>query len=345
MTVFTQPVTRLPRRGVRWLACLLAVAMSGGAAPPAMAYQTYTVRSGTRVEMLKWHHFPVRYFVTDRAAGGISANDLQGAVSRAFNTWQGVSTARVSAEFVGFTPADPFDDDGMSTLGFLSRPDLDRVLGATDYLINTTTGEIVESDIFFNSAFPWSVSGESGRFDLESIVLHETGHLFGLGHSAIGETELRAGGGRTVIAAEAVMFPIAFPAGNTSARTPRPDDEAGLSSLYPREGVTAETGTISGRVTRDGQGVLGAHVVAFDPETGALVGGFTVNAQGDFTIARLEPGSYLLRAEPVDDADLDSFFDDARGVDVDFRVAYHDRMVSVPKGGGAPAVEIKVVRK
>jgi len=109
--------------------------------------------------------------------------------------------------------------------------------------------------------------------------------------------------------------------------------------------VTAETGTISGRVTRDGQGVLGAHVVAFDPETGALVGGFTVNAQGDFTIARLEPGSYLLRAEPVDDADLDSFFDDARGVDVDFRVAYHDRMVSVPKGGGAPAVEIKVVRK
>jgi hypothetical protein len=80
--------------------------MSGGAASPAVAYQTYTVRSGSRVVTLKWQHFPVRYFVTDRAAGSISADDLQGAVSRAFNTWQGASTARVSAQFAGFTPAD-----------------------------------------------------------------------------------------------------------------------------------------------------------------------------------------------------------------------------------------------
>src|SRR5512139_549841 len=235
MSVSRQRVTRLPRRGAQWLACLLAVVLAGGAASPAMAYQTYTVRSGGRVVTLKWQHFPVRYFVTDRAAAGISADDFQSAVSRAFNTWQGVSTATVSAQFAGFTPADPFDDDGMTTLGFLSRPDLARVLGATEYLFDTTTGEIVEADIFFNSAFPWSVSasGESGKYDLESIALHEIGHLFGLGHSALGETELLPTGRRRVIAAESVMFPIAYAAGNISDRTLKADDIAGISEIYP----------------------------------------------------------------------------------------------------------------
>jgi hypothetical protein len=344
MLVSRQRVTRLPRRGAQWLACLLAVVLAGGATSPAMAYQTYTVQSGGRVVTLKWQHFPVRYFVSDRAAGGISADDLQSAVSRAFNTWQGVSTARVSAQFGGFTPADPFDDDGMTTLGFLSRPDLDRVLGATAFLIDTTTGEIVESDIFFNSAFPWSVSasGESGKYDLESIALHEIGHLFGLGHSAIGETELLPGGGRRVIAAESVMFPIAFSAGNTSGRTPRADDVAGLSDLYPSDTFTGASGAISGRVTKNGQGVYGAHVVAFDPKTGKLVGGFTVDSNGSFTIGALDPGAYVLRVEPVDDADLDAFFDDPESVDLDFAITFFDRYVIVPRGGTSGTIEVQV---
>ena len=347
MKTCRQRVTRLPRRGVRWLACLLAAAMSGSASSPAMAYQTYTARSGTRVVTLKWNRLPIRYFVTDRAAGGISADDLQGAASRAFATWQAVSTAKVSAEFAGFTAADPFDDDGMSTLGFLSRPDLDRVLGATDYLIDTTTGEIVESDIFFNSAFPWSVSsgGEPGKYDLESIALHEIGHLFGLGHSAIGETELRAGGGRRVIAAESVMFPIAFSAGNISGRTLRADDVAGLSDLYPSDTFSGVSGAVTGRVTKSGRGVYGAHVVAYDPRTGKLVGGFTVDSSGNFTIGALDPGAYILRVEPVDDADLDSFFDDPEAVDLDFAVTFFDRYVIVPHGGTSGTIVIPVAGK
>ena len=86
-------------------------------------------------------------------------------------------------------------------LGFRSRPDLDRVLASTSFLIDSSTGALIESDIFFNSAFPWSVAaaGEAGRFDLESIALHEIGHFSGLGHSALGETELIATGGRRVL--------------------------------------------------------------------------------------------------------------------------------------------------
>ena len=330
------------RRALLVAAALLAVHASA----PLHAYQIYGVTVDGRVVELKWAAQPVRYYVSNRGVPGVSAEDLRSAVSRAFASWQGVAGSAASAEFVGFTSAEPFDDDGRVTLGFLDRPDLDRVLGATSFLVDRVTGEIVESDIFFNSAFPWSVAGggESARFDLESIVLHETGHLLGLGHSALGETETISGG-RRVIAAETVMFPIAFSPGTTTGRTPRADDAAGVSQLYPDSGIEEATGTISGRVTRDGSGVFGAHVVAFNPKTGMLIGGFSVNAEGRFVIGRLDPGTYILRAEPIDDADLDSFFDDVTGVDVDFRVSYHEGLVIVPKGGGAPEVEIKVAAK
>jgi hypothetical protein len=333
------------RPGVALVTSLLLLGHGAGAG----AYQTYGITVGGKVVTLKWPNVPVRYYVTDRGVAGVSSTQMRDAAARAFGTWAGVTTAAVSAQFVGFTGADPFQDDGLSTLGFLNRPDLDRVLGATDFLIDNATGAIVESDIFFNSAYPWSVSdaGESGRYDLESIVLHETGHMFGLGHSSLGETELRAGGGRRVIAAEAVMFPIAFAAGSVNDRKPRADDIAGLSELYPAADFAGKSGGISGHVTKNGQGVFGAHVVAFNPQTGKLVGNLSLDASGSFAITSLDPGSYVLRVEPVDDADLESFFAaaDIAKVDLNFKVAYHDQLVNVPAGGGSNAAEIKVVAK
>ena len=108
----------------------------------------------------------------------------------------------------------------------------------------------------------------------------------------MGETELRAGG-RRVIAAEAVMFPIAFAAGNIADRTLKADDIAGISDIYRPRASTRETGSISGKVTKSGPGVLGAHVVAFNMRTGKLVGGFSLSEDGSFVIAGLEPGPHV----------------------------------------------------
>lgn len=331
----------------RVTALVATAALVLGQAAPSLAYLKFGVQAGGRPVALTWGRTPVRYFVTDRAGGGLGAPDLQGALGRAFATWQAVPTASIAYEFVGFTSALPFEDDGQSTIGFAARPDLDRVLASTSILLDDATGEILEADIFFNTTFQWSVAtaGEPSKFDLESVALHEIGHMSGLGHSALGETELRAEGGRRVLGAEAVMFPIAFPAGNTSARSLRADDIAGISDLYPDAGFDEATGSISGRVTKGGRGLFGAHVAAFDPARGTLIGNFSLDDQGRFSIAGLSPGPYVVRVEPLDDGDIDSFFNASARIDLDFRVKFVERLVVVPRGGDSGTVEISVVAK
>ena len=325
-------------------AVALALIVLLAAPAQAFAYLHFSVALGARAVTLKWQQSPVRWFATDRSVPGVSASAFQTTMARAFATWEAVPTASIAFQFVGFTGAEPFDDDNISVLGFQAHPEMERVLGATGFVIDTFTGAIVESDIFFNSAFPWSTAagGDPNAVDLESIAVHEIGHFIGLGHSALGETEVRPEGGRRVLGSGAVMFPIAFGRGNTLDRELLPDDIAGVSSLYPDGDFTQRTGVARGRVTRDGSGVLGAHVVAFNPETGDLVGGFTLNDDGEFEIAGLTPGAHVIRVEPLDDADIESFFNARTRVDLSFQPTFYERLFIAPAGGAGERFTVAV---
>jgi len=323
-------------------ALTLLLAIVSLTAQPAQAYLHLTSSTGTTQTPLKWNQSRVRWFATDRSVNGVTATQFQTAVAAGFATWEAVPTASITFQFVGFTSAAPFDDDGISTFGFDAEPDLDRVLGATSFVVDTLTGEIVESDVFFNSIFTWSTAaaGDASRFDLQSVATHEIGHFLGLGHSALGETEPRADGGRRVLASGAVMFPISFGRGNTADRELQPDDIAGISELYPSSTFRAQTGVLRGRVLRGGRPVFGAHVIAFNPATGQSIAGFALGDDGSFQIAGLSPGPHVIRVEPLDDADAESFFDGS--VDANFSVTFYDRLFVAPKGGAGEQVDITV---
>jgi hypothetical protein len=326
-------------------AWMVVIAAVGASAPAADAYLKLGTRIATGIANLRFNRFPIRYFVTNRDVPGVTAPQLQQAVERGFASWAAIPNIGLSSQFVGFTGATPVNGDNANVIGFTSRPDLDRVLGSTSFTVDTVTGEILEADIFLNSTFTWSVAaaGEPGRQDVESIALHEIGHLHGLGHSMLGETELIAGG-RRVIGAEAVMFPIAFSAGALN-RVPRADDIAGISDIYGNDQFRNSTGSMSGRVTKNGKGVVGAHVVAFNPTTGKMVATFTLSEDGAFVIAGLEPGLHIVRVEPLDDADTNSLLDSSFNVDADFKVAFYNRIVTVPRGGTARNVDLTVTGK
>lgn len=334
-----------PRRRLAWrLALIAAIAF----VRPAAAYLKIGTRVGSQIVPIKWSSQPVQYYVTNRDVPGVTASELQSAVQKAFQTWADVPSATLQpAQWQGFTSTDPFTSDNLSEIGFRSRPDLDRVLASTTFEVNESTGELLASDIFFNSAFDWSVSpgGDSSRFDLQSVALHETGHVFGLYHSLLGETELQANGGRKVLGKASVMFPIAYPRGNIDDRTLKADDIAGISDTYGTDPFKRETGSISGRVTLNGAGVFGAHVVAVHQTTGVMIAGFSLDAQGRFVVSGLKPGVYVVRAEPLDDADLTSFFSPDTAVNINFKAGYFDRLVAVPAGGSSAQIEVKVSGK
>ena len=76
-----------------------------------------------------------------------------------------------------------------------------------------------------------------------------------------------------------------------------------------------------------------------------MIGNFALNQDGDFSIAGLTPGPHVLRIEPLDDADVDSFFEVTAPLDVNFRVGFHDKVVVAPRGGDSGTIEVRVQPK
>ena len=264
------------------LLCLLAAVCAWWILrPPALAFVPFLNGS-------KWKTLPVAYEIHQ---GGLPSTGNRGeflAVHAGFEAWEEIEDSAITFSYGGttethiaaldYTNVVSFQDDsydfGSDTLAVtlvFSRPDIQG-------------RQIVDADIIFNPNRIFSMDGAPGTTDLESVAVHEVGHLLGLDHTAI---------------VSATMNPLAG-SGVTFFRVLQTDDRIGCSVLYPTPEFSRSTGELAGRVLLDGSGVYGAHVVALD-EAGRAVTSALSGKDGSYRISGLSPGSYRLYAEPLDE--------------------------------------------
>ena len=171
------------------------------------------------------------------------------AARSAFQTWEAVGGARVRFEYVGVMSdgAVPDQDDGLNTIVFYTSalpPELTEAIAVTAIIYGDRTGVIYDADILINERdYRFSTFRAGGYVDLESVLLHEGGHLLGLDHTCglQGETQpscydpnLTSDPTRLARITDAVMYPARAP-GDPLRRALTLDDMDAAAFLYPAE--------------------------------------------------------------------------------------------------------------
>jgi hypothetical protein len=172
----------------------------------------------------------VRYHVHSAGYSDLPIARVRAAVDRAFTTWERpCSTLRFEPEANG-VDADTPEMDGHNVIRFEERRlpreiDPDTTLAYTSHVGVYCTGIIAEADITFNAVtFAWSDRDDSDRADIETVALHEIGHLLGLDHSPL---------------EDAVMYPSII---ERVRRTLSRDETDAICAMYP-----ANRGGVCGR--------------------------------------------------------------------------------------------------
>lgn len=189
------------------LALAIATILVAAAAEPALAY---TLLSPRRT----WASTPVRVDVY--TTGNSTINDGSGGVTAtvgAIKAWGIISSGTTNQQAQrGKAPATIM----LNTNG---RVCTGSCLAAT--LIGYYTGStIYDADVYTNTRYSFTSSKEtdgcSGEFDIDGIMVHEVGHVIGIGHSSV---------------AGATMYPSVSSC-NYNNRTLESDDIAAKNDLY-----------------------------------------------------------------------------------------------------------------
>ena len=333
-------ILRSTRPSPRWLpgSLVLAVAMSSGA-PTVSGYQL--VRGPDFV----WapERRPVGYWVANADSDWLTVDEVVTETRAAFDTWQESEAMGLSFSYRGKTNQRPFDFfDGTNTVGFSTREHMAQLglsqvtLAVTSWVSAIGRDVIAEADILVNPAYAWTSVVGSGFWDLRSTLVHEAGHFLGLGHSGVGRV---ADGG--LLEGSSVMWPYTFGRGASLGRTLTADDVTGAAVLYPSP--DAPTGRIRGIVHRvSDERVRYAHVVAYEPLRDYTVGAWA-DGEGNYEIAGLPDGHYLLRVNPIPAHHTDgAYFFPYGQTDRDFSITVVARLVLV-SGGQATEINIEVL--
>jgi hypothetical protein len=314
--------------------------VSGGSACPVAAHQLTAAGSIAEQWSTALNADPVTIITHDQTATGKLA-EIAALIQQSIAVWTGVpGTTLLPTSFGALTQTTAQNacaEDGINSICF-DQADLAFTPGVLAFTrivtadqvglqlangpVSTQPGQILDADIYFNPsdstvifATPQALSATPKAYDMESLMIHEFGHVLGFSHTAVWR---------------AIMFPFAPAPGSytgvrPSAQEPdaplSDDDRTGLRVLYPDPTDTLHVGTIQGHILPANPlslptappgvtGIFGAQVVAVNSATGAVIagtiGGWSCTApgpaqfDGTYEIDRLAVGArYLVYAEPL----------------------------------------------
>lgn len=194
----------------RILSLAIATIIVVASAEPALAYVLLSPRR-------RWASTPISVRVYN--VGNSTISDGSGGVNAtvsAIRAWGIISSSTTSSAAVrGSAPATIM----LNTNGGLCSSTCLAATLTGYYISQSGDDRIYDADVYTNQSHQYYSSGESGcsgEYDINGIMVHEVGHVIGIGHSNV---------------AGATMYP-SISSCNTSARTLASDDFAARDDLY-----------------------------------------------------------------------------------------------------------------
>ena len=188
------------------------------------AYQVNKTAGGADI---KWFNPNVTYYINSSMG---PSNNLP-AFQAAMQTWTDVVTSYFTFVYGGTTTSSSCGTNDGANIVCYGSMGLNGILAQNMVWYNSSSGQIMDCDIKFNTSYPWATDGSPSAFDVQNVGTHELGHSLSLAdlYSAADS--------------EKTMYGYSA-AGETKKRTLDQDDINGITYLYPGD-ATPPTGTIT----------------------------------------------------------------------------------------------------
>jgi hypothetical protein len=129
-------------------------------------------------KLLRFHWYTTaEYLINPKNKYGILESDVVNTIQTSANTWDVETTYEVFS-YKGTTAKLAGEPDGYNVVSWGTYSQANVI--AVTFIWYTRGTRILETDTLMNVYFAWSLSGETGKMDVQNIMTHEFGHWCGL---------------------------------------------------------------------------------------------------------------------------------------------------------------------